>query len=528
MKSSAALALVLPLVAALPAHVAHASGPVEVLMGIYFDPEDAQRLIVRYDNSGSKTGLIYSDDAGATFNLVCTSAIAEAALRATPDASSDLKSETRSSLLRARMALVTGGGRTLVGTTSGLFEDDGTGCGYRAVSELGDLWIAGLASTADEPRVGYVLTNGGSDDPQEGLWKRDADGTYTKLSDRLAPPDGQSWTNSGLLAAKLSAGGTRFYTVQLRFDLTAGGATFSLLSSDDDGAHWSEHDLDDVPDQASFYLLGVDPTNEDRVLGMYQRSKDGGDYASNKDTVLVSEDGGQTFAPYFDGTTISGAQFMADGTLWISDSGSESGDLSMPMGLYKSAPGLASQPEHVITDQSITCVGAQSGGSDLYLCHRTDFGRYDPSSKTFTQLTSMTSVQSIKSCAGQDVAADCHDQLCMAGWCGPVHFASAPMCTAYHEQYCGPQAEDWANGGPDGGSMPGDGGASEGHSDGDGDSLLDGGAPDDSGLGASKHAKDTCAVHPSGSTASPSLSALFTLLAALGLRLRRTRKDPSR
>src|SRR4051794_26868537 len=107
---------------------AQASGPVEMLVGVYVDPANPQRLIVRYDNTGSKTGLLYSDDSGATFSLVCTTAAAASALRALDAPSDKLQSDVRSSLSRNRIATITGDGRTLLGTTSGLFIDDGAGC----------------------------------------------------------------------------------------------------------------------------------------------------------------------------------------------------------------------------------------------------------------------------------------------------------------------------------------------------------------------------------------------------------------
>ncbi|MFT3925880.1 MAG: hypothetical protein QM778_25275 [Myxococcales bacterium] len=522
MKSGPALALLLPLSSALLASSVHASGPVEVMVGVYVDPENPQRLILRYDNTGSKTGLIYSDDAGANFSLVCTSAVAEAALRALGDGATDVASRTRSSLSRTRMARVTGGGRTLLGTTSGVFEDDGTGCGFHRIDQVAGLWVSGLASTATEPRVSYVLTNGATDNAGEGLWKRDESGTYTQLSGRLVPPDGESWSNTGLLAVARMGGGTRFYTVSLRFAPT-GGSKVLLLSSDDGGAHWAEHEITNLPEQASFNLLGVDPTNENRVVGRFQRFKDGGDYESNKDSMVVSSDGGQSFAPWFDGTDFDDVVFEADGTLWIADAGSPSDD-TMPKGLLKAAPGLASQPEHVITDREISCLGKPTGSSDLFLCHYSDFGRFDPSTKTFTELASMTSVQSIKSCSGQDVVADCHDQLCQAGWCGPVHFASAPMCGAYHEQYCGPEALHWADAG-----MPNDAGvATDAGTDGGGDSLLDGGKLPDTSGGAVKKPKEDCSVHPYQRDRAMSLSALFTLLAGVGLHRRRARKEARR
>ena len=524
MKYSTRLLPVLALLSGLPSQAARASGPVEMLVGVYVDPDAPQRLIVRYDNTGSKTGLLYSEDGGDTFSLVCTTSIAAAVLRDMGSPSQDTKDRLRSSLSRSRMARVTGGGRTLVGTTAGLYIDNGAGCDFQDVSQVSGLWISGLAATADDPRVSYVITNGSTTGAGEGLWQRDAAGTFTQLSGRNTPPDGQVYTNSGLLAAKRAAGGTRFYTASLRYASNGMGFHTVLTRSDDGGAHWDEYEVMGIPAAASFSLLAVDPLDENHVVAMFERSNEGGDLESNKDTVIVSSDGGETWQPYFDATRVSGTLFEADGTLWVSDLGPENGG-NWPTGLYKAAPGLKSAPEHLLTDQNISCLGKAPSGDQLLLCRRVDFGTYDRASDTFTALTEMTQVESIRSCSGQDLVADCHDQLCEPGWCGPGHFSKAPLCSAYNERYCGNNADNY-NDPVDAGAGVDAGGDGDGGS-GDGDSSKDAGVPSD--LGPEGHVvprpKDDCSVHPSGSTRAPSWAALLTLLtgALFGARRGRTR-----
>jgi hypothetical protein len=521
--SGAAVLSALSALSALSPSVGRASGPTEMLVAVYVDPENAARWIVRYDNTGSRTGFLYSEDSGANFSLVCTTAFAASALRSLGSTDTAMMDSVRSSLSRNRMALVTGGGRTLVGTTSGAFIDDGNGCGAQRVNEIGGAWIGGLATTFDDPRVSYLITNGTSDAAGEGLWKRDVSGSVTKLSARLVPAENEVWTNAGLLATTKSGGGTRFYTASLRYATTGADPAFHalLLRSDDDGAHWDAFEVPDVPERASFEILAVDPTNEDRVVAMFEQNKEGGDFESNKDTILVSNDGGETFTPYFEATRVTSAMFDADGTLWVGDLGLDNGATS-PAGLYKSAPGLTTPPVNLIPDQGVNCIGRVPGSDNLLLCHRMDFGVFDPSTSTYTQLMDVTSVETIRSCSVQDVVADCRDQLCESGWCGPGHYAVAPMCSAYNERYCGNQANNYLDAGAD----P-DAGA------GDGDSMRDGGVKGDSGSDPEvvPRRRDDCALHPgsgsTGSAGSLSVGALFALVMGAAWR-RRSRAGSER
>jgi hypothetical protein len=56
-------------------------------------------------------------------------------------------------------------------------------------------------------------------------------------------------------------------------------------------------------------------------------------------------------------------------------------------------------------------------------------------------LFQFTDLAAFVSCPGVDMAAACQSQLCL-GYCGPGHFAQAPLCCAYDEQYCGPSVAD--------------------------------------------------------------------------------------
>lgn len=480
----------------LSASPAHASGPVEAWVGVSVDPDNTQRLMLRYDNSATKTGLVYSEDGGKTFRLMCTSAMAEDAIRALKSPSKERMSSLRSSITRARRAVLVGEGRTLIASTGGLLLDDGTGCSFRDVPELSELWISGLVTPAHAPKVAYVLTNGTSESEREGLWRRDTDGKFTHLWHSPSVPEGENWSNAGLLVGAKPGGGTRVVTTAARTRQTAAGYVLTLyaLRSDDDGATFEERELE-VPERAGFTLLAIDPTNGDRVLAMFTRAREGGTFEDNRDSLLLSSDGGLTYAPLYDDVTaLTSAVFAPDGTLWVSDAGPSGDEPEFPRGLLRFEPGLASPPERMLRDDSLGCVEVESNDV-LLLCRRLAFGRYEPTEERFTSWVELTTVDTIHSCPKQNVVADCHDQLCSPGWCGPGHFAAAPLCSAYDEPFCGNNADNYNTGSrPDAGMSgdgdgrgDGDGGDGDG---GDGDGLGDGDGGDGDGGHADSDAPD--------------------------------------
>jgi hypothetical protein len=423
-----------------------ASGPVEAFFGAAVDPSNPSRLVLRYTNTGSRAGLLYSLDAGATFGLLCTDGIAASALSA-PDGPA-VGPIFGTSLSRMRMMHVTDSGTTLIGSGSGLVVDDGTGCTWRAASELAGLYISGIARHPKDGRVAFIVTNGATAASNEGLWRRDADGSLQKLASWPKPPVGETRSQSGLLVASRGSG-LRFYSLSLR-------SRNVLLVSDDQGKTWREHTVE-ADERAWFELVAVDPTDADRLVAVLRRSSDSDDPEFEKDTIVVSHDGGASFKEYVDVTELSGVLFAEDGTLWIGDAGKTT-TLDLPMGLYRAAPGLTKPPEQLLSDEPVTCLAQRPGASTLYACRRFEFGTFDPESKKFTKLVDTLSVQQFVSCDGRDVVKDCRNQLCESGWCGPGHFAKAPFCAAYNEPYCGNHADGWDDE-PDSPGSPGRPGA---------------------------------------------------------------------
>lgn len=506
------------------AGAAQASGPVEALVGVQVDPENAQRLVLRYDNTGTKTGLIYSADGGKSFDLLCTSAMAEDAIRALDMPSKAHVADIRASLTRARNVLVLGGGRTLVGTTGGLFVDNGKGCAFRDVPELSTFWIAGMATSAQAPKVSYVITNGTTGHPNEGLWRRDESGALTQLWQSPEVPTGENWSNAGLVVGEKPGGGLRLITSTSRLRKVGDTYVYSIfaLKSDDGGESFEERAIT-VPERAAFTLLGIDPTNGDRVLGLFERVREGGSLDENRDTLLLSTDGGLSFSTlYEEVSSFASAVFAPDGTLWVADNGSKSSEADALPGLLRFEKGLEQAPTRVL-DSAVACIGLTADPNELLLCKRLELGRFDVAAAEFTALVDMSSVDRIQACPGQDVVADCHDQLCAPGWCGPGHFASAPLCSAYDEPFCGNDADNY-NSRRDAGTTGSDAGADGGTEDAGKPDQCDADAGpcdgSDAGVAAGVKKKDDCSIHPGSDESghSPAAWLLTSIVGALLIR----------
>src|SRR5262245_37604023 len=105
-KRARSIAVLLCMTAALVlqrADVAHA-GPVELLNQVALHPTDPKMMVVRYENGGE--GFAFSRDGGATWKLLCRSAIGMDVNRAGP-------------------ITVTADGHVMMGLIQGLYVDDG-------------------------------------------------------------------------------------------------------------------------------------------------------------------------------------------------------------------------------------------------------------------------------------------------------------------------------------------------------------------------------------------------------------------
>jgi hypothetical protein len=90
-----------------------------------------------------------------------------------------------------------------------------------------------------------------------------------------------------------------------------------------------------------------------------------------------------------------------------------------------------------VGDYGVQCVHYQAPAGPLFACQAFSFGTVDPASGAFTERTKFSTVKEFVACSGADVSTACKTQLCR-DYCGPGHFAQAPLCCAYNDVSCGP------------------------------------------------------------------------------------------
>jgi hypothetical protein len=193
--------------------------------------------------------------------------------------------------------------------------------------------------------------------------------------------------------------------------------------SDDRGKSWREHPLAGGDDMN---LIGIDPTDPDTVALLLDRSQ--------KDAIVVSRDEGASWQPYLEVAAYGGMAWATDGRLWIGDLGEYSDGEAH--GLW-AAPNAATAP--VLWPQSdypVQCVVYEPRSDTLYACQHFGVGTIAPDTGAYSKLLSFTEVSELAACDDFDVASSCQSQLCQA-YCGPTHFAIAPVCAVYDTPGCG-------------------------------------------------------------------------------------------
>jgi hypothetical protein len=442
------LTLVFGLLLSLPfADVAHA-GPVEQLVQLVMHPTDPKVMAVRYMNGGD--GIFLTHDGGKSWSLLCDAALFDPV-------------QTKSGPLA-----IAGDGTTLMGVFSGMWHDDGRGCGWSNEPKYDHEWIADFALDPLDPNILYSVTSTAGTGKVNGVVRRDASGAWSDLG-----------VKADLLITRLHVvahgKGRRFYMGAVKGQIApADGGTptpnYVFRVSDDDGATWQEHVFGTTDGEVR--LLGIDPTNTDRLVMAIHKPEDGpGPPGPKPDTVMVSSDQGATFTEYMKVTDIGGVAFAPDGRVWIGDTGANS-DPMAPRGVWFAQSLDKPATKLPMTDYPVQCLGYQKATDTLYACQHWWFGAVDQADGSFKSELDMTQVSTFASCNGVDMAATCQMQLCGA-YCGYGHFAQAPVCGAYKLPTCGPAAAEGLTSTTTGGSG---GGASTGGAGGMG--ARDGGVTD--------------------------------------------------
>jgi MYXO-CTERM domain-containing protein len=383
------------------------AGPVEQLVQLAVHPSDPDLMAIRYVNGGD--GLLYSDDAGATFKLLCLSAV-DVAVR------------------RSGTVAFGGDGHLVMGVFGGAYEDAGGGCGWSPVPSLAGIWVSDLAADPIEPGVLYLATSksdAGGPLPN-GLVRRGADGTYEPFG-----------VQEALLVTRVrvvaTESGRRFYQSAIMGMIpgTINGMmvdvpNYVIRVSDDDAETFETFPFGDTGGGA-FRLVAVDPTNPDRIVALRDRE-------GEPDDLLVSSDRGETFTDYLPLTNFGAIALASDGRVFIGESGLST-DPSASTGLW-SAANLDTAPQK-LAEYPVQCLDYQEASDTLFVCQRWSFGTADTEDGTFTETMKFTTVPDFVTCDGIDMPATCEAQMC-GDYCGPGHFAQAPLCEAYDQPYCGP------------------------------------------------------------------------------------------
>jgi hypothetical protein len=374
---------------------------VELLTQLAFHPSDPGVMALRYVNGGD--GLLYTYDAGASWQVLCGSVIGADDTEAGPIA-------------------ITGDGTTLMGLADGLWHDEGRGCAWSKRADFPE-WVSDFDPDPLQPGATYAATwTGGAG--LNGIVRRDESGLWTDVGVK------EQVLISRLRVVKRGAG-VRFYESVIRAPRSGDAGVvlprYLIRSSDDLGASWDEHPFSGP--QGKLSLQAVDPTDPDRLVVLVELNN-----AESK--VFVSADAGVTFEDYLMLAQFGGIALTPEGHVWIGDAGNAT-DSPASQGLWM-ASSLREAPRNV-ADYPVRCLGYQPATETLFACQDWSFGQVSLDGGRFTAKFEFTGATQLVACEGVDMAAACRAQLC-GGWCGSGHFAQAPLCAVYSDPACDPVA----------------------------------------------------------------------------------------
>jgi photosystem II stability/assembly factor-like uncharacterized protein len=467
------------------------AGPIEQLVQVAMHPSNSDSIVLRYVNGGG--GFFYTADGGRNWKLLCNAAVERT--------------------LAPSALAIAGDGKVLIGTRSGVLQDDGTGCGWQREPALAGKYVSDFAVHPTDPNVMFAATATVGDGAMNGILRRDEGGVWSEFGVQSVLPITK-------LQVVSTDHGLRFYTSATK------GANVVVRTSDDDGKTWDERPVSNADGQAT--LQKVDPSDPERLLVAVSRPE-------ADDTLLVSVDGGHSYREYLTITELGSVAVAPDGRVWIADTGGSTGT-STTEGIW-SAASMGLPPEH-ISEAQVACLSHQAASDTLYACERWRFGPYNLQRGCVASTFQLYTVSQFVSCAGADMASTCEAQLC-ADYCRFDHFPATPVCAAYDTDVCGPNAVMGglnpvaAAGSCESSTTPGDGGAARISDAGAGSSEGGQGTPGreaaDAGRGSSTKKDSTggCSALAHGGR-SPLWLALVLLASALGARRERLGRSGAR
>lgn len=410
------LALGLSLVGGLS--VARASGPTERIQQVLPHPTDPNLLTVRFGMASS--GYLYSKDGGKTFRAMCSTAV-------DPEAQGleRVRKISLRSIAATAASTMDSEGRVIFSQYGSLFSDDSTGCTWNRTLEFDERWAFDIQPDPVAAGVVWAAVGTSTEDAVPvttlELARRNADGVWTTVGPIVSPRTGEVLLD-GNMRIIARDGKTRIYvTANLG---SANGYVQHVYVSDDLGKTWRDSVLPLA--QQELFLLAIDPQNVDRLVGAIW--KDG-----EADVLLLSENGGRTFAPYPMGGSvraISGVTFDKQGRFLVADQGDGVDDKAK--GGLLIADRLGAPLRRVEGTSYVDCIHYRALTDTLYMCSYDKLGTLDPETFKLTELVTIEKVAGLLECPGRDMVTECKEQFNEGpSWCCTGHFPFTPFCGAY-------------------------------------------------------------------------------------------------
>lgn len=443
------IALCGALVSVLPARVL--AGPIELFNAVKVASGNPDRMVVRWVNGDG--GFFVSDDRGATFDASCFPAISAGLMGRSVQAFT-----------------VASDGSMCVGTASQVFCSDARACTWKEASELGGQWIADFAEDPIDKNVMYLCT--GTGQGENGVFVRDAPGSMWRPFGTRLP----AWF-SRLHVVKTSSS-KRFYVSSqetVTRESNDGGppveeVRYFVRYSDDDAKTWTSNYYGPTPERANLRLVGIDPTNPDRIVIAMIRTAE-----QLPDDLYYSEKRGEpgSYVKIGSVTEFSGVTFTPTGEMYYGDND------QMTPGLFRVAK-FGEPPTKLIASYKVGCIQYDAASDRLYVCADWKFGTADRASGELTVLFNIMSASKFLACdTGPAMDQQCAPAFRSPNFCDITHYPNAPVCV----EYFGTGAQDGGTAGAAGGSDASSAGVG-GSSAGSGGSVAVAGRPSDANAGS--------------------------------------------